>query len=102
MNKPTAYSAALATNNFGVNDMRFGNGYFDNSLMTIQMAVAVPMTPPANVPTGTSRPEDSSQRRPNQTDKPMVPAMVNAIPENRKNEPCGALRFGEDGVKLRD
>lgn len=52
------YIAALTANNFTGNDMRSNVGYFDNSLMTIQMAVAVPMIPPTNVPKGTSWPDD--------------------------------------------
>jgi hypothetical protein len=40
-----------------------------------------------------------SHLRPNQTATPMDPAMVNAIPENRKKELGGVPRLGEGEVK---
>ena len=95
---PTPYTKAFATISLTGKVKVFMVAYFDSSLTTIQMATKVPMTPPASVPSGTSRPVASSQRRPNQTDKPMDPAMVKAMPENRKKEPCFGLRLGAEGV----
>ena len=73
--------------------------YFDSSLITNQIAAAVPNTPPRRVPRGNSWPLLRSHLRPNQTATPMEPAMVNAMPENRRNAPEFGVRFGVCGAK---
>ena len=52
MTIPAPSNTALATVNFTKSACGFG--YFDSSLITIQMAAAVPKTPPRRVPRGNS------------------------------------------------